>query len=58
MATNAINPQCEGQSETDLCGFEGYENVKNVINTQCGAVLSKCKIIAGTYGHGSCYNIK
>ena len=51
MATNAINTQCEGQSETDLCGFEGYENVKNAINTQCGAVLSKCKIIAGTYGH-------
>ncbi len=51
MATNAINTQCEGQSETDLCGFEGYEYVKNVINTQCGAVFGKCKIIADQYGH-------
>lgn len=51
MAEKQVNYYAEEHSETDLCGFEGYENVKNAINTQCGAVLSKCKIIAGTYGH-------
>ena len=51
MAENVINTQCGGQLETNLSHLQGVEYVKNVINTQAGAIFEKCKIVAEHYGH-------